>query len=393
MLKSTFAKRAALVAALMLTLLLFTGCVGGPSEVSWGSLSLYGSPQTILFAFGDRIVMIDPLDGNPIQLRDSSGAARVDDTGNPRLWEITSPAGAATKFFTAPIPLDDDTLLVVSYDRGIFEVDVPSARINNPTGYAVNGLVTGYSLMADELLYVPLSSNSMTARTVNGFGEAWRLTTRQSNWAQPLLVEDTLYLSSLDHSLYAMNPESGEVLWEAALGGAMTSSPVYADGYLYVGTFGRKLLKLDPQNNGQIVASYDTHDWVWGSPALVDGTLYFGDVSGWLYAVTDDGDTFTPVWEPVQVATRAIIATPVVTDQSIIVGSRDHNLFWVNRDTGAVEITRQMQGEVLGNLLLIQPSEENDLSRDLVVVSTMNAAEFVVAYSADNGERVWVYSR
>jgi len=41
----------------------------------------------------------------------------------------------------------------------------------------------------------------------------------------------------------------------------------------------------------------------------------------------------------------------------------------------------------------MQPSEENEISRELIIVSTMTASEYVVAYSADTGERIWVYSR
>jgi len=393
LLKSTLAKRVALAAALILMVLALGACTGGLAEASWGSLSLYGSPQNILFAYADRIVMLDPLDGSPVELRDADGNVRIDDTGNPRIWQVQAGQGALAKFFTAPIPLAENTLLAVSYDHGIFEIDVPSARVNNTTGYALSGNAVGDSLLTDDMLYTPLSSNSLTARTADGFSEVWRLTTGQSIWARPLLVDGVLYISSLDHNLYAVNAETGEVLWQRNLGGAMTSAPIYADGYLYIGTFGRKLLKLDTQNSGEIVASYDTHDWVWGSPALLDGTFYFGDVSGWLYAVTDEGDAFANVWEPVQVATRPIVATPLLTEDSVVVGSRDHNLYWVDRETGAVSLTRQLAGEILGNMLLMQPSEENEISRELIIVSTMTASEYVVAYSADTGERIWVYSR
>jgi hypothetical protein len=52
-----------------------------------------------------------------------------------------------------------------------------------------------------------------------------------------------------------------------------------------------------------------------------------------------------------------------------------------------------MNGEVLGNMLLLQPGEESDIREDLVVVSTLTTSELVVAFTADSGERLWVYSR
>jgi hypothetical protein len=68
-------------------------------------------------------------------------------------------------------------------------------------------------------------------------------------------------------------------------------------------------------------------------------------------------------------------------------------VYWLSRETGEVLVTRQMAGEVLGNILSVQPSETNGLSQPMIVVSTLNHTEYVVAFAADNGERLWAYTR
>jgi outer membrane protein assembly factor BamB len=391
---SRWLRRGLTAAALIILPILLSSCVGGPVDPVWGSLSLYGDPQHILFAFNDRIVMLDPVDGRPVPLRDNEGNVRLDDQGNPRIWQILTTEGTPAKFFLSPIPLDDDRLLVVSYDRGLFEVDAPTARFENPAGQSLGGQqVVAPPLLDGETLYIPFNGNNLIARQGTDFNQIWELRTSQGMWSQPLLIDGILYATSLDHNLYALNPETGDVLWQLDMGGAVTAQPVFLDGYLYVGTFGRQFHQVEIGQTGRIIASYPTRDWVWSEPAVQDGVFYFGDVGGNLYSLRNGDGSFEEVMPPVKVANGSIVATPLLTEDAIVVGSRDNFTTWVGRSTGEIIAQRQMAGSVLANMLLIEPSEQNELSRPIVVVSTMNHTEFVVAFAADTGERIWAYTR
>ena len=369
-----------------------TACVGGPTEVSWGHLSLVGEPQNLLFAFSDRIVLIDPADGSPVELRDANGNVRVDDQGNPRLWEVRGAGNTPTQFYTSPVVIDDGRLLATAYTGRIYEVELDAARIVNPEGHPTEGHVVADTLATPEFLYVPLSDGGVEALSRPNLVHAWTFDAPEhGTWAQPLLVDDALYVTSLDHKLYALDPESGEELWQVDLRGAVASTPVYSDGYLYVGSFARTLFKIS--TNGEIVAEFTTHDWVWGSPVLSDGVLYAADLGGFVYALEDNGGSFDAVWEARQVATRAIRATPVVTGDRIIVASRDHNTYWLNRDSGEEVFRREMVGEVLSDLLLLEPSGTLGISEPMVIVSTMAHEELLAAFTVNDGIRQWVYRR
>jgi outer membrane protein assembly factor BamB len=386
------ARRGVLAGALIAVGILASACATGPTETTWGSLGIVqNQPQHIFFSFSERLVMLDPIDGSPVELRDEAGNVRLDDQGNPRVWEVLAPTNAAHRFYTQPITLDEDTVLVMSYERAMYEVDLPTARIENPTGYAISDRVVAESLMTDDLLYVPYAEGNVGALSTNGFGEVWRSRTNQGVWSEPLLIDNSLVVSSLDHFLYALDPITGEEQWRLDVGGALASEPLLYENALYVGSFQRKILKISL--DGQILAEFDTRDWVWGTPTIVDNVLYAGDVSGYLYALELGETSFTPVWEPRQVATRAIVATPLIVNDQIVVGSRDAHIYWIDRDTGAELIKRQMAGEVLGNFLLLEPSEALPLQEPIILATTMARSELVVAFTIDNGERLWVYSR
>jgi outer membrane protein assembly factor BamB len=384
-------KRGRTAAVLVLLVLVLAGCATGPLDPVWGSLSMYPDNQSILFAFDSHITQLNPIDGSRLPLRDAEGNVRLDDSGNPRTWDVMT-TGTPAKFFSAPMLIAEDTLLAVSYDRGIYELDVETARFSTAEGQPLNAQVVGEPLLAGDRLYVPFNGRNVTAYDAVTYTPLWTLETEQSVYAQPLLVENTLYIASLDHNLYALDAETGETLWTVDMGGAVTSQPLYVDGFLYFGSFSRAFYKVDA-GDGSIVAEYGTRDWVWGTPLLHEGVFYFGDVSGFIYALTDEGESFSPIFEPSQVATRAIVASPVVTSSGqIVVGSRDRKVVWVNPETGAAEITREMAGEVLGNILVIAEGEA-DNSRELVVVSTLARNELVVAFAANNGERLWSFAR
>src|SRR5262249_23732902 len=58
-------------------------------------------------------------------------------------------------------------------------------------------------------------------------------------WSCPALSPDesTLYFTSADCQLYALDPRDGTVRWSHAVGNLCTSSPAYADGVLVFGAF------------------------------------------------------------------------------------------------------------------------------------------------------------
>jgi outer membrane protein assembly factor BamB len=116
--------------------------------------------------------------------------------------------------------------------------------------------------------------------------------------------------------------------------------------------------------------------------------VYVGDLGGNVYALRDSGGSLDEVWSR-KVATRGIRMTPFVDDEMIVVGSRDHNVYWISRQSGEETFKREVRGEVLSDILLIEP---NDTIREpIIVVSTIAREELLVAFTLDQGERRWVY--
>ena len=234
------------------------------------------------------------------------------------------------------------------------------------------------------MLYVPLSDGGLVAL------QPERSDAKSGNspadeakgvWSQPLLVDGTLYVSAMDHILYALDAADGRTeKWKLDLEGALASTPVYANGALYVGSFGHKVFKVTL--DGTIVAQFTTNEWVWGAPRSWTIMVYVTDLGGYVYALKDSGSSLDEVWSR-KVAERRDSHDAVGAGDTIVVGSRDHNVYWISRETGEEIFNREMAGEVLSNILLIPT---NDTIREpTIIVSTIAHEELLVAFIARQG--------
>lgn len=388
-------RRAAL--ALLAVVGALAACVPLPADSNWGHLSILEYPGSenvpmgvVALPFNDRLTLIDPVDGLPVELRDSDGNIRPDEQGNPRTWTMTTGGRCIPDcIYTEPLMLDTETLLVPGYNRRLLEVDLLAARLASIEGRPVDGHIVGTPILTDEMVYVPFSERDLVALRREDFSVAWRFDTERGIWAEPLLVEGLLIVPSMDHNLYALDALTGVEAWRLDLDGAVGSTPLLHEGELYVGSFGGSMFRI--ALNGEIVATFEGgREWIWGTPSIADGVLYTADTNGYVYALAIEPDGFRELWSR-QVATRAVRATPLVYADTLIVAARDRNVYWLRRETGEEIFRREMRGEVLADMLLIEPSETIAVPEALVLVSTMAREEGLVAFTLDDGERRWAY--
>ncbi|QPC80743.1 PQQ-binding-like beta-propeller repeat protein [Phototrophicus methaneseepsis] len=378
----------------LLVVLISAGCVGARIDVSWPALDvveLNGSPK-ILIAYKDRIDAVDPVNGAAARLTNSDGEARVDSEGNPRLWRIdSSQTESAQQYFANPL-VDGETLLFPTYSSTIVPIDTVTASLGG-TLQPLPGQVIAPMVTDGDLYFIPIRSQGVVALDPETDDVVWRINSTREGigaWATPLLVDEVLYVPLFDHYLHAVNAQTGEEIWEPLdLGGGVVTTPLLYEDYLYVGTFTHKLYKISL--DGEIVGEYEAHNWIWGTPVAYDGTLYIADLSGYVHAVNPE--TMEAVWSQ-RVAERGIRPAPIVTDENVVVASRDGKVYWLFRQDGSLAFEREIDGrpEVLSDMLYIEANEENRLSEDMIVVGTKNLGRLVVAYNLD-GRELWVFGR
>ena len=120
----------------------------------------------------------------------------------------------------------------------------------------------------DTTAYLPSSDHSVYAIDLNTHQARWSFATQNWVWATPLVVEDRIYVASMDHSLYAVDKANGTQLWQfTGQPGALAASPVLsneANPVLYFGSLGGNVYAVQAETGG-LVWETQVQGGIWSS--------------------------------------------------------------------------------------------------------------------------------
>jgi len=115
-----------------------------------------------------------------------------------------------------------------------------------------------------------------------------------------VMADGTAVVTNEKSQVFALDPETGEILWDYDLGledDCYGASAIGRDGTIYVGGSNKKLYAV--RDDALIWESADAGAWYFnGDPAIgPDGTVYCGADDGWLYAFgPGSGEELVPAY-------------------------------------------------------------------------------------------------
>ncbi len=165
----------------------------------------------------------------------------------------------------------------------------------------------------------------------------WQFQTGGRIASSPVVANGVVYIGSSDGSLYAMNAATGKEVWRFKTGGAVNSTPCISEGTLYVLSADGLCYALDAatgklrwrfETGGEKV--YDTWDYYLSSPVVHNGAVYFGSGDGRCYAL--DAASGAKRWA---FETSGVVhASPAIADDTVYIGSYDGNFYALDAATG-----------------------------------------------------------
>lgn len=127
------------------------------------------------------------------------------------------------------------------------------------------------------------SRNGILGIRVGGEGDmteqntVWTYGKRVPQLPSPLVYENVLYMVNDGGIVTLLEPDSGEVVSQGRLKGAVDSyyaSPVAGDGKVFMASELGKVAVLIPENGLDVAAVNDLDDLIYATPAIADGRLY-----------------------------------------------------------------------------------------------------------------------
>ncbi len=137
------------------------------------------------------------------------------------------------------------------------------------------------------------SRNSLLAVKLGGAGDVtathvlWRFEKSLPDVPAPLVYQDVVFLVRNGGILTALNAQTGKVLKQARLTGALEdyyASPIGVDGKVYVASEHGKVVVLRAAGDWEILAINDFDSGIYATPAMSDGKMYIRTQNA-LYAI------------------------------------------------------------------------------------------------------------
>ena len=255
----------------------------------------------------------------------------------PRSWQIDdSKARDLTGIYGDPVVAKDGTVYLGDYNGRVYVFrpgdfksdasDKPKAGVLNLDDPIIGGLALDESnnllfATAGKVLY-SINTQDLITRIQNkdsSVKTSKLIETGGDLWSTPLFANGKVYVGSLDGNLYAVDPTSGKEQWRFNAGKGIVSKPEISSGTIYVGGFGGQLFAVDASTGSQKWA-FKAESWVWSRPVVANGKVYFGDFEGNLYAL--DPSNGEQTWSnnlgkgPIRSAVAVTSSTVVIATES-----------------------------------------------------------------------------
>jgi len=353
-----------------LAAVLLSGCASGAAlNNSWPGLASDG--ETAYLASGQFVYAIRLSDGKEV-------------------WRYPDNGGNSLLFIAQPVIAPDGTVIIGSSgsDHRLVALDPTSvdATTKAPAekwifSEAKGSWVAG-ALVLDDKVYAPNSDGTLYILDLQD-GFSTKIALKEVGlggalWAAPSTDGSLVYVSSVDHYLYAIDPETYEFAWPAIdLGGAAPGTPLIGpDGNIYIGSFASEVIKVNPATGAKTILT-STQGWVWGGPVADDQNLYFGDLEGNLFAVESTSGNLLWTIQP----DGPVVGSPLVLENNIVFVTESGSVYAIDSEGKIV-----WQKDVGGQIYTTPVS-----GAERIIVAPMQA-EFSLAFLDANGNQVYTFT-
>ena len=359
-------KRFLLISLVLVGAVLLSACSASTNTTSWPGLA--ADTKNAYLANGSFIYAVRLSDGT-------------------KAWQYPDKGGTEV-FYSDPVITQDGQLLVGSAgrDNQLTSLDPATGQPKWAAPFVAEDRWVAAPLVAGDTVYAANNNGTLYALKLATGEKLWTLPISRELWGAPVTNGKLIFVTSLDHFLYAVDPQAQKVAWKLNLGGSAPGSPaVSSDGNtLYLGSFSKKVFAVDAAS-GSVRWTADTKDWVWSAPALGGDTLFAADISGNIYSLgVPNGKNAWPTLQP---------DGPITGSPLILAGntSQSGDAMLVATETGSLymfDATGKKMWDVnLGGQIYASPVASGDL-----ILAAPMGTDFLLAGVNKDGTLRWKFT-
>jgi outer membrane protein assembly factor BamB len=191
----------------------------------------------------------------------------------------------------------------------------------------INGIMFGFDARHT---HVNPYERILNPTTVGGLTKKWAFPTGGSVLSSPIVANGVVYIGCVCGYVYALDIASGAKKWAYHTGGQVASLPAVVGGVVYIGSIEDHTFYALNAASGTRKWAYKAYGPFISSPTVVDGVVYVGSEDNTLYAL--DAASGAKKWT---YWTRGgIDSSPAVADGVVYIGSNDGNVYALDAISG-----------------------------------------------------------
>ncbi|MDO8670157.1 MAG: PQQ-binding-like beta-propeller repeat protein [Dehalococcoidia bacterium] len=200
------------------------------------------------------------------------------------------------------------------------QILLPTSNISPATGWTAWPLIRGNGAQTAYIENVPkLPEGNLK----------WTFSIGSPAYSSPVVANGKVFVGSSNSRLYALDAGTGELIWEYTTTGPVIASPAVAGQYVYVGLLDGRLIALDA-DSGKQRWEFRTAGNIASAANVSNGVVYLGAGDYNFYAI--DAATGANLW--VYRAKGWMSSSPAVAAGEVAVGSSDGVLHILDARTG-----------------------------------------------------------
>jgi eukaryotic-like serine/threonine-protein kinase len=284
---------------------------------------------------GGNLYKLDSKTGTPIWTFDTGG----------HVWTRKLPIDDNPGWDTAVsgVTISDNIVYTGSADGHLFAIDAKSGT--EKWRFKTEGPVHSIPVVVDGMVIIGSYDHHVYALNAATGELNWKFDTGQMIVSSPAYVDGKVIIGSRSADLYAINVSTGLEEWRYFHWGSwVESSGTTFDGYLYIGSSDDQLLKSFDPENGNLLWTANLGGSPWSTPAVTENTVFTGSFGNANYGIDHKGGFFAvdrltgeEIWSYLWEKTPdtniyGVVSSPVVANGMVFFGGLDGVVYGFKTD-------------------------------------------------------------
>jgi outer membrane protein assembly factor BamB len=268
---------------------------------------------------------------------------------------------------------------VGSSNKHIYAIDVQTGK--QVWSKLLDDQIEASPTVIDNVVYIGTLNGTLYALASGSGAERWKLTTGDkiiggANWFEDSENRVNILIGSYDAFLYCIDAQNGETVWTYETGNYINGSPAVGERYCVFGGCDA-FLHIISTSDGTKVGEIDTGAYIAGSAAIQGGHIYIANYDGGLLKTSFA--THEIIWR-YTIENDPFISSPAVTDEAVVIGGGDMNIHCVDSQTGQARWAYTTLDAVDSSPVI---------SGDKVLVGSDDGRLYLLSLA--DGELLWTY--